>query len=253
MKFNLSKIEMNNSDIKRGIKLPESLTPKLAEFIGIMVGDGHLSWYPGLTTQGNKIVRCDIRISCNKNEQEYISYIRNLFYSLFNIKSNYEPDPRSETIIIRANSKVIVQYINKVCGIPLNRKTNVVSIPEIIKAADNNIKYAFLRGLADTDFSLTFQNRTNKGHNYPLIKGNFKSKYLVKDLEILFKDLEFKYSTYYDQIRYDKRFGPTTINSIHLYGRDNFSRWVNNIGFSNPKFQRKVEKWQKDGVCPPGY
>lgn len=253
MKFDLSKIEMSESDIRRGIKLPESLTPELAEFIGIMVGDGHLGYYPGLSTSGHKIVRSDVRIACNKNEQQYMDYIRNLFHSLFHIVLSYEPDPRSETVILRANSKIIVQYINKICGIPINRKTNVVAIPEMIKISNNNIQYAFLRGLVDTDFTLTFQNRTNKGHNYPLIKGNFKSKILVQDLEVLFEELGFKCSACYDLIRPDKRFGPTIINGIFLYGKKNFEKWVKNIGFSNQKFLRKVEKWQKDGICPPGY
>ena len=253
MKFDLSQIEMSKRDIKRGVKLPESLSKELAEFIGIMVGDGHLSYYPGFSTSGHKIVRSDVRISCNINEQQYINHIKNLFRILFKTELNYVPDSRSQTIILRFNSKGVVQFLNKICEIPLNRKTGIVFVPTIIKNADNGVKYQFLRGIADTDFTVTFQNRTGKGHNYPVIKGNFKSKILIKDLEQLFKDLQFKYSICYDQIRPDRRFGPTTINSINLYGRENFERWVNFIGFSNSKFLRKVEKWKKDGICPPKY
>ena len=244
---------MSKSDINRGIKLPKSLNKELAEFIGIMVGDGHLSWYPGLSTYKSKSIRCDVRITCNKNEQSYINYIKNLFYSLFKLQLNHEVYKRADCVILRANSRGIVQFLNKICEIPLNRKTDIVSIPNVIKNADHNVKYAFLRGLADTDFSVIFRYRKNKGHTYPTIKGGFKSKVLVKDLEFLFKELGFKYSTCYDLTKHDKRFGPTIINYIYLYGKDNFKKWVDDIGFSNLKFQRKVEKWQKDGICPPGF
>ena len=253
MKLDLSNIEMSKSDIRRGIKFPQSLSPELAEFIGIMVGDGHLNFSIGKQKTGTKLIRSDIAISCNINEEDYIEYIMKLFYSLFNIHLKYSLDKRSESVLLRAHSKGLVQFINKVCEIPLNRKTDIIFVPNIIKNAQKEIKYSFLRGLADTDFSLIFRYRVGKGHNYPTIKAGFKSKILVKELEFLFKELEFKYSVLYDVIKLDKRFGPTTINHIYLYGKDNFARWVNNIGFSNKKFLRKVEKWQRDGVCPPKY
>ena len=72
-------------------------------------------------------------------------------------------------------------------------------------------------------------------------------------LESLFKELGFKHSSCYDLMIYDKRFGYTKINSLNLYGRHNFHRWIDNVGFSNQKFLRKVEKFEKDGICPHGY
>ena len=244
---------MSKSDITRSIVLPKFLNKELAEFMGIMVGDGHLSFSIGKQRGGTLLIRSDLAIACNKDERDYTKYITNQFFLLFNIKLSYEPDNRSETVLLRAHSKGIVQFLNKICEIPLNRKTDIAFIPNIIKNADNELKFAFLRGLADTDFSVIFRYRNGKGHNYPTIKASFKSKILVRDLEFLFKELDFKCSTYYDIIKYDHRFGPTTINNIYLYGRNNFRMWNENISFSNKKFLRKVEKWQTDGVCPPGY
>lgn len=251
MKFDLSKIEMSRSDIKRGVRLPEFLDKELAEFIGIMIGDGHLRISAGYNLDSGQFIRSDLAIACNKGEQQYVEHILNVFFRLFNIPMSYEPDKRSQTVLLRVHSKGIIQFLNRICGIPLNRKNDVVSVPAIIKKGDNKIKCSFLRGLADTDFSVTFRYRIGKGYIYPTIKAGFKSEILVKGLEFLFEELGFKYSTCYGLIRADKRFGPTTINGIYLNGVNNFRRWINEVGFSNSKFQIKVEKWQKYGVCPP--
>ena len=45
MKFNLTKIELSKQDVKRNIKFPDKLNEELAELIGIMIEDGHLSIY----------------------------------------------------------------------------------------------------------------------------------------------------------------------------------------------------------------
>ena len=253
MKFDLSKIEMSKQDIKKGVRLPSRLTRDLAEFVGIMVGDGHLSSFVRLDKKGRKIIQSDLKISGNKKERCYLMYIMNLFYSLFNIKLIYAQDTEPNAIILRVYSKGIVQFLSKICEIPLNRKTCTVRIPNLIKNSDSSIKYCFLRGLADTDFSLVFQNKTGKGHNYPVIKAKFRSKNLVKDLEDVFSHLRFNYCTYYNEMRKDERFEPTRIHNIYLYGRENLRKWMSLIGFSNPKYWRKIKKWEQDGVCPPGY
>ncbi len=253
MKFDLSKIKRSNSDIKRRVKLPNRLTTKLSEFIGIMVGDGHLRLNFDTRT-GGRYVRSDILVSGNKKETNYLIHVMWLFYKVFNLKMKYVQDTKLNAINLRAHSKGIVQFLNKICGIPLNRKTYSIRLPNIVKKSGLSVKYAFLRGLADTDFTVTFKNRTNKGHNYPVIKASFKSRTLVKDLESLYSDLGFRYCVVYNEKGYDKRFDRyDTIHAIYLNGKENFRKWVNRIGFSNYKFLRKIEKWQKDGICPPGY
>jgi hypothetical protein len=251
--FDLSDIEYSHSDIKRNIKLPSKLTADLAEFIGIMIGDGHLGFYSGKYRNGKGYVKREISISGNSCEKNYLFHINNLFYKLFNHNFNYVPEKYKNALLLRANSKSIHQFLNIKCEIPLNCKHNIVKIPFIIKKSKNNIKYAFLRGLADTDFSVTFKKKTYKKHEYPVIKASFKSKKLINDLEILFKELGFKFCTCYDEKKYDPRFGYTYINNIYLNGKKNLKYWINEIGFSNSKFIRKIKKWLKDGYCPPGY
>jgi intein/homing endonuclease len=253
MKFDLSDIEFSKNDLKRRLKLPNQLTRELAEMVGIIIGDGHIAIRHGFLKTGQRYVRYNVNISGNSNESEYLEHITNLFYSIFNLRLVCKRDPRSKATILRIHSRGLVQFLNKLCEIPLGRKTDVTFVPNIVKSSDKETKYAFLRGLADTDFSVTFRNRPNKGHIYPVIKAGFKSKHLVEDLEKLFQNLGFKYCVCYNQKRVDNRFGTTTINCIYLNGTDNFEKWNSRIGFSNHKFLRKVEKWQRDGICPPGY
>jgi hypothetical protein len=253
MKFDLSIIKISKPDIRRNIRFPEELTPELAEFIGIMIGDGHLTRVIGKNRDGSNSLKSDIVISGNKKELNYHKMIISLFENLFSLKLHYYQDSKPGAIVLKAYSKGIVNFLHKICEIPLNRKCHLVSIPKLIKNSDNKTKHAFLRGLSDTDFTITFKNKTKKGHTYPVIKASFKSKQLIKDLEILFKKLGFRYCTLYDERTYDTRFGETTKHNIYLNGKDNFLRWIELINSSNNKFQRKIEKWQRDGICPPGY
>lgn len=245
---------MSHNDTKRLVHIPTTLTVELAEFIGIVVGDGHLEYYKGKHGNGIKYVLYQIRIACNMKEGLFIAYIRNLFFSLFGIWLSYIDDTARGSITLSKNSKAILTFFHTTCEIPLNSKTAIVRIPTIIKDSAIVVKCAFLRGLADTDFAVSFKNRTNKGHNYPVIRGSFKSRLLVEDLSVLFNELGFTFCLCYSEKRYDKRNKKYDgINSIYLNGKGNFRRWLSLVGFSNPKFQDKVKKWQTDGVCPPYY
>src|SRR3989338_2144103 len=223
---------MSRNDRKRGVRIPLELTAELAEFIGIMIGDGHLGYYKGVNYKGKKYVCYQIKIACNKKEERFISYIRQIFFLLFGVSLSYIQDGAPGSILLSKNSKGIVNFLNKTCEIPLNSKTSIVRIPQIIKDASEGLRCTFLRGLADTDFSVSFKNRTGKGRNYPVIKGSFKSQFLIQDLTILFKDLGFTFCTLYNEKRYDRRSNSyTSINNIYLNGKRNFGRWANIIGF----------------------
>ena len=86
-------------------------------------------------------------------------------------------------------SKAVLQFF-KMLGVKEGRKDNI-GISDIIKNSSKNIKVTFLRGLADTDFSVSFKNKTIKGYTYPVIKGSFKSKPLIIDIEAILKEFGF--------------------------------------------------------------
>lgn len=245
MEFDLELVKPSKRDISRGIRLPRHLSVELAEFIGIVIGDGHLNVLPSIN--GNSIRR-DVCIAANSLECEYIEFIKRLFSELFNYDLKESRDKKSNSVLLRAHSKGVIEFLVNVCNLPINRKGKTVHVPDLIMKSSTDIKYAFLRGLADTDFSLSFQKKHRSIRYYPVLKGGFASKHLVMDLEILFEELGFRYCTYYNEVRPDARLSsPSIIHTIYLNGKANLEKWIDEIFFSNAKYYGKVDKWVLEG------
>src|SRR3989344_5603341 len=183
MELNIDNIEQSKNDIKRNLRLPEKMGILLAEDIGIMVGDGHVS------TNKRERRAMDYVVACYGNaitDREYLKdYISNLKKKLFNLNFRFS-DQKKNTCELRIYSKGLVEFYTKVIGLPDGKKEQI-KIPSIIKEGNKAVKCAFLRGLGDTDFSLTFKKRDKDYLNYPTIKINSSSKNLILDLrEILY-------------------------------------------------------------------
>ncbi|NQV91469.1 hypothetical protein HQ489_03255 [Candidatus Woesearchaeota archaeon] len=168
-----------------------------------------------------KFTQSAVYISGNKNEKKYLDYVSILFKNLFDCEFSYREDKRSDAVLLTKYSKGIVNYLNQVCEIPIGKKSNIAKVPSIIMNSSNNIKCAFLRGLADTDFCLRFR-KINGIYSYLHIRGYFKSKNLIEDLEKIYSDLGFNYSCCYDLKRYDQRWGEYKMQAIYLNGKKNF-------------------------------
>ncbi len=252
MIFRREKVEYSKQDIRKGIIIPEQLTPELAELIGMIVGDGYLrADFLDLMTHSYK---SDVYISCNMKEEDFIDYIKGLFKCIFNYDLKSHDDKRSNAVNLVAHSRAIVSFLCSCCDLPSGRKVDTISVPPMIMHSCCSVKASFLRGLAASDFSLTFQNRNGKGYTYPVIKGHFKSALLVRDIEKLFKEFGISCSICLRERLYDKRISKHYhMAGIYIYGKDNLKSWIDSIGFSNPKFIYKLRKWQEDGYCPPGY
>lgn len=251
MKFDLSKLEISVFDKRKEIIFPNELSVELAELIGILVGDGHLSVLKRIGPTGKIFTQSTIFVSGNSNEKEYLGYIQNLFLTLFNTHLTSRKDKRSDAILLVCYSKGIVNYLSKVCQIPVGKKCATVRIPRIIFDSNIHCQRAFLRGLVDTDFYIAFK-KTKKGiYSYPNMRGSFKSKGLVEDLYVMFGNLNFSPYALYDVKRHDKRWGDYVMQHVYLLGKDNLYRWMDEIGFSHYKNILKVETWRKTGESIP--
>ncbi|MEK6859301.1 MAG: LAGLIDADG family homing endonuclease [Nanoarchaeota archaeon] len=136
---------IGDSNLKK-IKEPK-LNEKLAEFIGAYLGDGTINKY-------------QIRIAGDyRYDLEYHKYLSELIFELFGIKTSMQKDKGHNTLITVISSKNLCSFFNKNFNITYGDKIrNKTIIPQQIM---NNKKFfiACLRGLIDTDGSISRRGR----------------------------------------------------------------------------------------------
>ena len=237
MDLNTSGVNFSNFDRIRKLTLPEKMNKLLAEDIGIMIGDGYIGKN---TRKTNKSVNYHVECSCDaiRDKKYVLDYIKKLKYALYNLDFRHSIKGKNKSEIqLRRYSRGLVEFYTKVIGLPLGKKTEI-GIPNIIFKDKSFIK-ACLRGIVDTDFSFCL-----KRNNYPTLKLGTASKRLVLDCERAFKILGLKTKTQFDVYIYQNKVKKYYLKHyIHLYGRENFEKYVKEIGFSNPKNILKLEEY----------
>lgn len=123
---------------RKDLVLPNTYTAKLAEFFGVMLGDGHVSHYQIVITLGTK-------------EINYINHVRFLIEDIFHVlpsvsirKTGYRD--------IYLGSVEMTQWL-KNHGLASNKIMAQVDVPRWI-FAKMTFMNAFLRGFFDTDGSV---------------------------------------------------------------------------------------------------
>tara|TARA_Y100000310_G_scaffold272952_1_gene288201 strand:+ start:352 stop:1173 length:822 start_codon:yes stop_codon:yes gene_type:complete len=253
MKLESKNVPFSRCDLTKQISFPARLNRNLAELMGIIVGDGHLSIQKNRPGSARKYVHYQVIIagSLSEDSDYFLETVAPLFRKEFNLELIMRKYPSSNHFTGVRDSKAVVNFLHLVLLIPIGNKSGIVSIPEIILKAPNSIQSSFIRGVADTDFCITFKKAGRKAHTYPVIKAKFKSFSLVDQLSVLLRSLGFTCSTspesYYDA-RYEKIFQGKL---IQLSGKANLEKWMKFIGFNNPRHLSKYQIWAKFGFCPP--
>ena len=227
MKFDNSKILFSRNDVSRNIIFPKCSSEELAEFIGILTGDGYMNYYPYqekylIEIAGNSIL-----------DKDYLTTdVNEMVNSLFNINPAVRFLKGQNTMNLRIISKGIFNFLMQ-CGFKNGRKGQI-GIPLWIQ---ENEKYmdAFTRGLADTDFSFHWRK------NYPIINAGLKSNTLIYLVSSHLLRQGFSVAGPYKEIVKDKRgYNDSIIYRIALNGHKNLENWINNIGFRNDRHLRKI-------------
>jgi len=123
------------------VRFPKYLTKELAEFVGLVIGDGHID-----------ATKLEFHNGCKELRENYISLIRmfGVSYRIFNSHT---------TTVVQVSSRVLSKVLNEIFGIPLGKKADKISIPKVILKSRNNILAAFLRGYFDTDGYCSLRSR----------------------------------------------------------------------------------------------
>lgn len=218
--------------IKSGFKILKKITkPKfsksLAEFMGILFGDGHLSNYQVIVTTNSQ------------TDYKHALFVQLLMKKLFHTSTTIKKRKNENTITIISSSKALVNFLNQQ-NMPIGNKIkHGLSVPKWIK---NNTTYqrAFIRGLFDTDGCIYLDKHKIGKRIYKHLGWTITSyaDTLIKDIIIILQN---------------NGFSPTHRSiqkSVYLRRQNEILRYFSKIGTSNPKhlerfqqFSGRVPKW----------
>lgn len=205
---------------------------KLAEFLGILLGDGNLH------RKSNSITI----VGSLEDFYYYNNCVIPLIKSLFNINPKLKKRKDRNAFYIYFYSKETMDYLTKDLGLVRGNKVNA-RIPNIIR---NNIDLIphFLRGLFDTDGCLKFSKQTKNINYYPRVQFCFRKTKFTEEIGNLLEKLEFNIGMWQEN-----RFNGLIFYQIS--GKVNLERWMRLIGSSNPVHITKYLIWKQEGFYIP--
>ena len=191
---------------------------ELAEFVGIIIGDGGISKYQITITLHHK------------DDLEYIGFVIKLIQKLFGITPSVYHNKNNSVKNIVISRVKLVDFFTQSIGLKIGNKIKQrIDIPEWIK---RNIKYqrACMRGLMDTDGSLVIHKYKVNNKQYCYKKLNFcsASPPLVKSVMQILKKFDFK-----SRLSHNGR-------NIWIDDQKEVARYLQLIGSNNPKH---LQRW----------
>ncbi len=202
--------------IPREFSFPKNNSVELAEFIGILLGDGCIQSQ-------------QVSITLNTvADKDYIEYVTNQIHKLF----NYSPTvrqrwPTKATTILISGKDFTRNLVNK--GMKVGDKVKQqVAVPGWITKS-HKLSVCCLRGLMDTDGGIFTHTYKIKDSQYSYLKINFSNK--SQPLR------EFAYNTL-------KQLGLTPKyrynNQVWLYSEKEVISYIKLVGSSNQRLLKKI-------------
>lgn len=211
----------------------------LAEFLGLMSGDGYLL----IKTGKKKVYR--IQITLNSTEDIfYVNYVSNLIFRLFRVNPTKQ-NRIENALYLNINNKKIAYFVESL-GFPIGRKKNKLKIPGWVFNKKSYVR-AFLRGLMETDGSLFFAKRgTYKTNKYPVMEIKCVDKNFMTEVKKAFNFIGFMpLFRECDEGIHDNAY------KVQLNGERWLNKWANEIGFNNLNYKTRYIVWKQKGFCPP--
>ena len=241
MKINLTNIETSCFDSKINLTLPEHLSPELAEFVGILTGDGYMNKY------GKYFSLLEIAGDSTLDKDYLSHYVTQMIKNLFNIEPKIIFRKKQRTMYLRLMSKGINNYLLSV-GFKEGKKGQI-EIPSWV-LENKDFMRSFIRGLSDTDGSLALLNQKQKKYTfYPRVQIASISEDLITTTSNWLKEQgislsmmkECKTLVYKGNLKNHEGY------RIHISGRKNLEKWMQLIGFKNNRHLEKYKKYKESG------
>lgn len=193
----------------------------LAEMLGILVGDGHLSDYQTSMT------------TSSITDLGHASFVSKLFKKLFKIEAPIQKNSRSNSVDVIASSKKLVDFLVLMGMIKGHKIHNGLRIPEWI-LEDKKFWKPFIRGLFDTDGCVYLDRHYRENKTYKHIGWTISSNAdkLIIDIISVLKKLG--YSPSYRESQH----------SVYLRKQMEISRYFEEIGTHNPKHLSRYRQFK---------
>lgn len=164
------KNSMNKRENLKKISLPPKKDGRLAEFIGVYLGDGTLTKY-------------FVRISGDKRyDKQYFEYLAKNIEKMFNIKPKIREEIKRNILYLEIQSKLFCDFLKSFGFKEGDKIKNKAKIPRYI-LNNKELSINCLRGLIDTDGSISSDN------NLISIRFASGSKELLDQVERIGKSL----------------------------------------------------------------
>lgn len=210
------------------INLPKKWTEELAEETGWHVGDGSMNVYCG---KGLYQLRGHIK----DDKAHYIQRIKPIFNKLYDISVPLREMSSDGVFGFQIWNDQLVDFKNKLLGLPLGKKTDYQIPLEIIK--NPKLKLAFLRGIFDTDGCVYLENK--RGKLYPRIEIKLACDKLSAKIVEICLSAGIR-ATRYVWKRKEKNW--STMYCISIRGKEMADKWMKTV---QPKNQKHIFKWNK--------
>ncbi len=191
------------------------------EFYGALLGDGWISspqprnkWTIGVC--GHRTL-----------DRDFILSIREKVKALFNREGFLRENKSTNTLFFLFSHQLLVEYLSKKLGFPIGKKENLSLKKEILGKEFSNLRHV-IRGIFDTDGSFHLEKNKKGERKYPCLSIHMKEPILMGQIAEILKGQEFAF--HYDSTNYQ----------IRLKGHKQLSKWMKEIGSSNPKHLNKI-------------
>jgi len=207
---------------------------KMAEFIGIMLGDGSIGIYD--TKAGNKIKKHRVvKVTLDSRNEQYINHVSNLMKEILNIEPKLYFKKKENAVDICTFRKESIRYVLDEIGLKISPKWNKMEIPE--KFMKKELYAYILRGLFDTDGSVTLFK--NNGILYPRIEIKICPSPAQKQFIDILNQLEFNYKI--------QKLDKGKIR-IRISGKNELEKWFRIVGSSNQLYTNRAEPFLRGKV-----
>lgn len=194
------------------ITIPVDHSEAIAEFIGVLLGDGHITPTQVVVTLGTK--------------DRYVEYVVALIRQIFKIEPRVMIRPRGAEIVVYFGSTAAVRWLLKM-GLQSNKVKFQVDVPGWIFGKAKYMRAA-LRGLIDTDGSV-----------YRLKNGGVQMSFTNRS-EPLLQSARWMF--------HELKFHPSRISGPRFYltKRKDLDRFFHEVGFGNQKHTERFKQFVSD-------